>query len=510
MESSLHSLELLKKLKNGTDIRGIAIKTPEHEVNLTPKIVGLIGYGFVKWIESTGNKGQIKIAIGMDSRLSGTELKTALIGACAKTGCTVYDCGMSTTPSMFMTTVLEEYKCTGAIMITASHLPYYYNGLKFFSLNGGCEKEDIDDILSLACSEEKNIEDSIKGTVKEVNLLEDYSRLLVDTVRKAVSSKEDYEKPLKGNRIIVDAGNGAGGFFADKVLKELGANVEGSQFLEADGRFPNHIPNPENKEAMESIKNAVLKNKADLGIIFDTDVDRAAIVDGSGMEVNKNTLIGLISSIILEEHPKSIVVTDSVTSTGLTEFITNLGGGHHRFKRGYKNVINEAKRLNDEGLESYLAIETSGHAALRENYFLDDGAYLIAKILVKMAKLNLDGKKLKSLIKDLKIPTESNDFRLKIETEDFREYGDLVLKDFENYAKELKGCSRVKNNYEGIRFNCNNSNGNGWFLLRLSLHEPLFSLNIESDVQGGTKIIISNLLTFFKKYDDIDINVLLN
>jgi phosphomannomutase len=102
-------------------------------------------------------------------------------------------------------------------------------------------------------------------------------------------------------------------------------------------------------------------------------------------------LIALISAIILEEHSNSIIVTDSITSNGLKEFIEEkLGGVHHRFKRGYKNVINEAIRLNKEGKESYLAIETSGHAALKENYFLDDGAYLIAKILIKMAKLKLE------------------------------------------------------------------------------------------------------------------------
>ena len=158
-------------------------------------------------------------------------------------------------------------------------------------------------------------------------------------------------------------------FFAYKVLEVLGANVSSSQFTEPDGTFPNHIPNPENKEAMDSIRNTVLANNADIGIIFDTDVDRAAIVDSNGMEINKNALIALISSIILEEHPKSVIVTDSVTSTGLGEFISNLGGVHHRFKRGYRNVINEAIRLNKEGKECYLAIETSGHAAFKRKLF---------------------------------------------------------------------------------------------------------------------------------------------
>lgn len=93
-------------------------------------------------------------------------------------------------------------------------------------------------------------------------------------------------------------------------------------------------------------------------------------------------LIALIAYVILEEHPHSTIVTDSVTSDGLADFISRKGGRHHRYRRGYKNVINEGIRLNEAGEECWLAIETSGHAALRENYFLDDGAYLAAKLIV--------------------------------------------------------------------------------------------------------------------------------
>jgi len=195
----------------------------------------------------------------------------------------------------------------------------------------------------------------------------------------AVNHPHQFEQPLQGLKIIVDAGNGAGGFYASQVLQPLGADTTGSQFLDPDGTFPNHIPNPENKGAMASIREAVLANQADLGIIFDTDVDRSAAVDPQGNELNRNRLIALVAAIVLREHPGSTIVTDSIISEGLTQFIADLGGVHHRFKRGYKNVINEAIRLNATGQESWLAIETSGHAAMRENYFLDDGAYLISK-----------------------------------------------------------------------------------------------------------------------------------
>ncbi|MBC2579596.1 phosphomannomutase/phosphoglucomutase [Clostridium sp. DJ247] len=498
-------LKELHKLQNRTDVRGIAISYDEKQVNLTPDSAKLIAYGFLKWLEGKSNikAKELKIAIGMDSRLSGPELKSCIIQELSSLECTVYDCGMSTTPAMFMTTVLEEFCCDGAIMITASHLPYYYNGLKFFTKQGGCEKEDIKSIIDIAVS--KRCSFSGKGKVVTIDFIEEYSKVLVNMIRKGVSSKKDYCKPLSGFKIVIDAGNGAGGFFADKVLKTLGADISGSQFMEPDGRFPNHIPNPEAKEAMNSIREAVLKNNADLGIIFDADVDRAAIVDSNGREINKNALIALVSSIILEEHPKSIIVTDSVTSTGLAEFISNLGGTHHRFKRGYKNVINEAIKINNQGKSCHLAIETSGHAALKENYFLDDGAYLISKILVKMARLSLEGKKIESLIENLKIPYESLEFRITIKNDNFKEYGTNIIKELENYVEETEGWDLVANNYEGVRVACNKSSGNGWFLLRLSLHEPILALNIESDSCNGAKSIMDKLTVFLYRYDKLDV-----
>lgn len=490
----------LSKLKSGTDIRGIAIQTEEHDRNLTSEAVELIGRGFSKWLKNKRNSDTtLKVAIGMDSRLSGPELKSILKDSLTKEGLDVYDCKISTTPSMFMSTILENYKCDGAIMITASHLPYYYNGMKFFTENGGCEKEDIDEIINLASNLGEYPSDCVKGQVKECDLIEDYSKLLVEKVRNAVGE----EQPLKGSKIIVDAGNGAGGFFAEKVLAKLGADTQGSQFLNPDGTFPNHIPNPEDKQAMESIKNAVLDSKADLGIIFDTDVDRSAIVSKTGEEINKNSLIALISAIAIGEQPESTIVTDSVTSSGLTEFITNLNGVHHRFKRGYKNVINEAKRLNSEGVDCPVAIETSGHAALKENYFLDDGAYLVVKILIEMSKLKKENRDISDLIKDLKHALETAEKRIKINCEDFREYGNSIIDDLKEYVSEVEGWSIEPKNYEGIKIHCNEEQG--WFLLRMSLHEPLFAINMESDIKGGVDSIYSKLETFMKKYKNLEI-----
>ena len=119
-------------------------------------------------------------------------------------------------------------------------------------------------------------------------------------------------------------------------------------------------------------------------------------------------------------------------------FIEEKGGIHHRFKRGYKNVINEAIRLNTEGTDCQVAIETSGHGALKENYFLDDGAYLIAKILVQMARLKKEGKTIDQLIADLQEPLEAKEYRMKILAEDFKEYGNRLIEALKEYAKSSR------------------------------------------------------------------------
>lgn len=491
-----------KQFKSGTDIRGVAVDgVPGEPLNLTDEAIERMTFGFVNWLKAHLSKETYRISVGHDSRISADRISEVVINTLLKAGVTVQNCNLASTPAMFMTTVLSD--CDAAVQITASHHPYHRNGLKFFTRNGGLEGSDIEEILLYAQEDVKIISD-IPGKASDIDFMSVYSKSLCDKIRSEVNA-EDYEYPLKGHKIIVDAGNGVGGFFVDGVLKPLGADTEGSQFLEPNGMFPNHIPNPENEEAMASVCKATVENKAELGIIFDTDVDRAGCVDSNGNEINRNRLVALASCIALEGNEGGTIVTDSVTSAGLKKFIEeNLGGVHHRFKRGYKNVINEAVRLNNEGINAPLAIETSGHAALRENYYLDDGAYLITKILIKTAQLGKEGKSLDDLISSLEEPAEAKEIRMKINCENFRVYGEKVISDLENYAKTQEGWTVAPDNREGIRVSLDETHGNGWFLLRLSVHDPIMPLNIESDSIGGAKIIANELYPFIDKFDLLD------
>jgi len=493
------------KLQNGSDIRGVALEGIEGQhINLTEAACKDIGRGFALWLVKKTGKTSLRVAVGRDSRLSGATLCDWICQAMVAQGLEVTDFGMASTPAMFMSTITEGYAFDGSVMITASHLPFNRNGFKFFTADGGLEKGDIKEILDFAAGDA--VTGLGGGKLISGEFMDTYAKILADKIRAATGD----EKPLEGFRIVVDAGNGAGGFYVDKVLKPLGANTDGSRYLDPDGSFPNHIPNPEDKKAMEAITESVKLANADLGIIFDTDVDRAGAVLSDGSELNRNRIIAMLSAILLREHPGTTIVTDSITSTGLAKFIEEKGGVHHRFKRGYRNVINESIRLNNLGQDSQLAIETSGHGALKENYFLDDGAYLVTKLLIELARGKKEGYTLESLIDSLEEPAESVEFRMNILLDDFKSYGQKVIDELTAYAEKQSGWSLAPSNYEGVRVNLDESHGNGWFLLRLSLHDPLLPLNIESNSVGGAKKIAQELAGFIAKYDKLDAQKLID
>ncbi len=483
------------ELKSGTDIRGVASDKGGNKVNLTENAVMDITDAFIVWLsQKIGKKpNELKIAIGHDSRITAGMIKTAAVSRLLCAGVHIFDCSLASTPAMFMTTI--DIDCDASIQITASHHPFDRNGLKFFTKDGGLDFSDISEIVALANDGIRP--DLADGKIEKIDYMTTYAARLRRMICESVGKAEN-DLPLKNYHIIVDAGNGAGGFYALNVLKPLGADISGSQFLEPNGMFPNHIPNPENKQAMESICSAVVKSNADLGIIFDTDVDRAGCVDSFGNEINRNRLVALASYIVMQSNPGATVVTDSVTSDGLKEYIEQyLGGVHYRYKRGYKNVINKAIELCDSGVCCPLAIETSGHAALQENYFLDDGAYLATKIVIELAK----GKRFEEILSPLRMAVEEKEIRLTILADDFKSYGIQVIADLEEFAKNNKDCIIADDNREGIRI----TTPYGWMLLRLSVHDPVMPINFESDTVGGTGKNVEFFKEFFLKFEELDL-----
>lgn len=489
-----------KGFKSGTDIRGFGCVQTDDPLYLSNEAVMRMTNGFVVWLRDQTKTETLTVAVGHDSRVSSERIDAAVTAALLEAGVHVVSCGMASTPAMFMTTV--ELGCDGAVQITASHHPMDKNGLKFFTKDGGLEGADIAAILSLA--EQNAFKPSpAYGTLEHKDFMQDYAALLRRQITEGVGKGD---KPLAGFKIAVDAGNGVGGFYAWDVLAPLGADVSGSRFLEPDGTFPNHAANPEDKTAMRMASEATVGSGADLGVVFDTDVDRAGCVDAKGTEINRNRLVALAAAIALETSPGGTIVTDSVTSDGLHDFIVSRGGKHLRFKRGYKNVIDKMIELNAAGEQCPLAMETSGHAAFRENYNLDDGAYLMTRIIIRMARLGKEN--LTSMLDSLAVPQEEQEVRFRILDADFRKAGENFIRDWTAYASSRAGYTAAPDNYEGIRFSTDRDAGDGWILARLSVHDPVIVINAESNSQGGVRQMLETLYAFSKTRDALDISKL--
>ena len=500
----------LLKLQNGSDIRGIASEGVAGEtVNLTEEACLKIGGAFALWLcKKTGKNAQnLTVGIGRDSRISGPSLEAAVAKGLLANGVSVVRCGMATTPAMFMSIVFKQTQFDGAVMITASHLPFNRNGLKFFDADGGLEHDDITDILEIADAQDaQNNSNAAISSCAEFNLIDLYAAHLRSAICAGLDAAEK-DKPLSGLKIIVDSGNGASGFFVDTILQPLGADTTGSQFLEPNGMFPNHIPNPENKAAMQSIREATVRTGAALGLIFDTDVDRMSAVLSNGEEVNRDAIIALAAAILAPDYPGSTIVTDSVTSDRLTYFLENvLHLKHLRYMRGYKNVINKQKELNEKGISCPLAMETSGHGALKENYYLDDGAYLAVKMIVALAKAKKSGKTLESLIEKLPPLVEEGEYRFKIAGDTFKEYGASVLEAFKSRAK--KAGFVLPESFEGVRISFNSGAVRGWILLRMSLHDPVMPMNIEGERPGDLAELIKIAQDLLHGFDRLDTSCL--
>ncbi|KAK6252272.1 hypothetical protein QUC31_013992 [Theobroma cacao] len=514
----------IRRLQNGSDVRGVALEGEKgRTVDLTPPAVEAIAESFGEWVIKALEERErrpaedVRVSLGKDPRISGASLSVAVFAGLARAGCLVFDMGLATTPACFMSTLLPPFCYDASIMMTASHLPYTRNGLKFFTKKGGLTSPEVEQICDKAARKYANrltkVSTMLNFPSKKVDFMSAYAKHLRDIIKERVNHPLHYDTPLKGFQIIVNAGNGSGGFFTWDVLDKLGADTFGSLHLNPDGMFPNHIPNPEDKTAMALTRAAVLHNSADLGIVFDTDVDRSGVVDNKGNPINGDKLIGLMSAIVLKEHPGTTIVTDARTSMALTKFITERGGHHCLYRVGYRNVIDKGVQLNKDGIETHLMMETSGHGALKENYFLDDGAFMVVKIIIEMVHMKLSGSDegIGSLIKDLEEPLESIELRMNIisEPKHAKARGTEAIEAFRSYVEEgqlegweldscggcwvSEGCLVDSNDSPAAidahmyRAKVSNEKNEevGWVHIRQSIHNPNIAVNVQSSVPGG-------------------------
>ena len=290
----------LMKLQSGSDIIGVTLEgVSGMAVDLTEEVAGRICGAFSYWLgfKVVKNPFDLRICVGNDGRLSAEELKSGLLKGITMFGAEAYDAGLASTPAMFMSTALPQMDFDGAIMITAGNQPWNMNGFKFFSREGGLNEEDVTDILKLA---QKYVFVGEYYEDRPANAQQMCSAYLRQRLSLGLRSVPG---GLRGMHIVVDAGNGAGGFFAKEVLEPMGADISGSLYLEPDGKYPNHQPDPEDPAVIAAVGKAVADNKADLGLIFDADVDRVAVIGPDGSKLPTDACSALEESLAAEGCP---------------------------------------------------------------------------------------------------------------------------------------------------------------------------------------------------------------
>lgn len=519
--SALQSLAKVAK----DDIRGIV--STDAEVPLMPESAFCIGTAFRKWLGSDE-----PIVVGCDPRTSSDAILAAF---CSGAG--AYDVGLSTTPAMLESLLEPASTTVGAVMVTASHLPPQYNGLKLFSrqLKRGLNKREVAEVMALAIEIGEIGTTPVITTRSSIATVDGFMTAYIEKLRAAVryAAADERARPLEGMIICVNPGSGSGGFFATQVLEPLGADTSASVNLEPDGSFPAHMPNPEDDAHVRATIAAVAASAADVGVMLDTDVDRCGLIDGCTSPpepVNRNRLIALCAMDALEaNNGRGVIVTDSVTSKGMPNFISQRGGSHDRYKMGYRNVIDRAAETTPE--PALLAIETSGHSAWRDNAFVDDGCYTAARLIGRLARerresgnsiVTIEGGKgfsggdatrdpspavggsspmasrlglLELLGGSLEEPIESIKVKMTVG-------GGLgAVPDAEaalcaalgRAAEATGGWAIEAINHDGLRCAVGDS---GWLIIRGSLHEPSVSVQTESDDVGGTARICATLLEF--------------
>ena len=505
---------------------------------LTPLAAHCLGYAFATLLKTSMAHGDhfddqepIKILLGRDPRSHGIVLADSFSrGAESVKGVQVTYTGLATTPSM--ASFCRSNLCHGAVMVTASHLPKDRNGFKFFSSAGSNfePQEKIHEMIDLA---EHRVShwydlatipptsgpDAVYCSGGWIDHMGHYKQALKQALVREVTGIKEYDENhnhsnlLTGIRVVLNSGNGSGGFFAS-VLEELGADVSGSIHIPPNGEFPNGVPNPENQSMIHDTIHACEAALADVGILLDTDADRCGLVVPSVSSaassvpqyeaIHRNKLIALMGVIFAHDSPGCAIVTCSVTSEGLAKFLTqDLGLLHVRYLKGYANVIQKAKTLTESGqANAQVAIETSGHCAMKENDYLDDGTYTAVKVIGLLAREKVKDPSflLPSLIEDLKEMGEIVEIRMAPSDgtmESMERVFDHAAKLIEEGCRAISGWSLDTENLEGIRVTVGDDGS--FFMLRKSLHDPVLSLQIEAASKlDSTRNIVYPILSIFE------------
>ena len=480
------------------DIRGI------YGEDVTEELFYYAGRGYVKYIVENLNKDaedknktdvkDVWVSVCMDVRTHSPSLTASLIKGVTSTGANVLDLGVAPTPLGYYSefaqipdNVIVKGRVNGALIVTASHNPSEYNGLKMTFNRASLTEEQIKRVKELSMAEVDSRDSAYRhGIIRKYNIIEQYSENIINK----------FASIGKGIKVVTDCGNATAGLVAPQLYKDLGCEVT-ELFTEPDGTFPNHHPNPSDEKTLETLKKKVVEEKADIGIAFDGDSDRIGVVDSKGRSMTGDKLLLIYATDIciplVRRGEKPAVVSEVKCSQVLYDTINAMGGNVIMTKTGHGYIKAKMKEEN-----AILAGEMSGHTFFRDRYYgFDDAIYAGCRIIEIIAKQKLNNPdfKIEDMLKPFDGVCTSKEVRFRCPNEFKKD----VLEDMKksvNDNPDLFG-TKIKDiiTLDGMRIILED----GFAMIRQSNTEPVFTLRFEAKSEKNCKHYEDTLVDLLDK-----------
>jgi phosphomannomutase/phosphoglucomutase len=449
------------------DIRGNAA------TDLGSEFIYLFGVATAAYFKELG---ETTVLVGADNRTSSARIKASLVAGLTNSGCQVVDIGTVTTPLFYYSRVL--YRINAGLMITASHNPAEFNGFKVACGAGtiyGAEILKLRDLcLKLNRETTPTPQPMVKAQVERREPANAYLTMLADKIK--------LRRPLK---VVIDCGNGTAGLWAKACFKRLGCEVI-PLYCESDGTFPNHHPDPVASANLQSLKQTVLANQADLGIGFDGDGDRLGVVDDTGRIIWGDQLMVLYWREILKQHPGTTCIVEVKCSQGLVSEIERLGGRPLFYKTGHSLIKAKMREIG-----AVFTGEMSGHMFFADEYYgFDDAFYAAGRLLRILADSD---QKLSELFHDVSQYHSTAETR--VPCSDLDKFRIVAL-----FREKMRQSYQVID-IDGARV----LYPDGWGLVRASNTQPVIVARCEASTQAGLELITSEFKELLNSFPEVGV-----
>lgn len=455
---------------NQTIFRKYDIRGKVNKKELNESVIELIGKGFGTYL---GRRGITSIVVGHDYRSYSEKLKNSLVGGLVSTGAHIIDLGLVLTPMLYY--AQYHFKVKGGAMVTASHNPNGWSGVK---LGSGFSKtmagDEIQEIYKIIKKEDFRKEQGL------VNI-----RPIKDVYIEAATRRVKIKKPLK---VVIECGNGTASFFVSDILKKIGCEVI-PIFCKPDWTFPHHTPDPESQKAKKVLADKVKEVGADLGISYDGDGDRLGVVDEKGNNVWSDRLLILFARQVLESRPGSKIIFDVKCTQALPEDIKKHGGMPIMWRTGHSYI---KRKLHEE--KAALAGERSGHFFLVDEWYGFDDAVFASLRLIEY--LSEQDKPFSEILRTTPFFDYIISPTIYIPCSDDKKF-QIVEQLVKDFKKEYGDKNVIDIDGARIKFK------DGWGLIRASSTEPALVLLVEAKNQEKFEEIKNILKNKLSKYSEI-------